>query len=246
VQLVDDHVAEVFKQLRPSRMVREDAGMHHVRIAEDEVRARSNRPPRVLRRVAVVGEDADLLARRRGERLGHRLQFGELILRERLRRKQVQRPAGRILQDGVENRHVVAQRLARRGRRDDHDVAAGERVPDRFRLMRIELFDPPLLKPPEKARIERLGERRVLRRHCRKAAHGGDVQIRGVRPLQGGTGVQALDTPSSLIKTLEGGFERAVPSPDRGFGTSGGRQGTGSCSNGSGFRLDGTVHAARW
>ena len=39
VQLVDDHVAETFEQLRPSRMVRQDPRMHHVGITEDDVRA---------------------------------------------------------------------------------------------------------------------------------------------------------------------------------------------------------------
>ena len=62
VQLVDDHVAQVLEQLRPARMVRQDARVHHVGIAEHEVRARPDRAAGVLRRIAVVGEDADLLA----------------------------------------------------------------------------------------------------------------------------------------------------------------------------------------
>ena len=76
-----------------------------------------------------------------GERLAHRLQLGELILRERLGRKQIQRAARRVLQDRVQDRRVVAERLARRRRRDDDDVAAGERVLDRLGLMRVELLD---------------------------------------------------------------------------------------------------------
>ena len=58
----------------------------------------------------------------------HLMQFGELILRERLRRKQIQRARRRILQDALEDRRVVAERLARRRRRDDDDVAPAERV----------------------------------------------------------------------------------------------------------------------
>ena len=141
VQLVDDHVAQVLEQLRPARMVRQDARVHHVGVAEHEVRARPDRPARVLRRVAVVGEDADLLAGRAVDRLAHRLQLGELILRERLGRKQIQRAARRILEDRVEHRRVVAERLARRRRRDDDGMPAGQRVLDRFRLMRVELLD---------------------------------------------------------------------------------------------------------
>src|SRR5436309_1622391 len=63
VQLVDDDVSKILEQLRPSRMVRQDARVQHVGIAQDEMRARPDRPPSVLRRVAVVGEHADLLAR---------------------------------------------------------------------------------------------------------------------------------------------------------------------------------------
>ena len=41
----------------------------------------------------------------------------------------------------MEDRRVVAERLARRRRRDDHDVAAGQRVVDRLGLMGVELGD---------------------------------------------------------------------------------------------------------
>jgi hypothetical protein len=92
---------------------------------------------RIVRRVAVVGEDADVAR----QRLAHRLQLGELILRQRLGREQVQRAARRVLQNRVEDRGVVAEGLARRGRRDDDRMAAGERVLDRLRLMRVELLD---------------------------------------------------------------------------------------------------------
>ncbi len=146
VQLVDDHVAEVLEQLRPARMVRQDARVHHVRIAQHELRARADRPPRVLRRVAVVREHADLFSRPGRDRFAHRLQLGELILRERFGREQIERAACRVLQDRVKHRRVVAQRLAGRGRRDDNDVAARERVVDRLGLVRIELSDPAGMK----------------------------------------------------------------------------------------------------
>ena len=133
-------------------MVRQDARVHHVGIAEHEVRARADRPPRVLRRIAVVGEHADPRRRRSvAMRLAHRLQLGELILRERLGRKQIQRAARRVLQDRVEHRRVVAERLARRGRRDDDDVAAGQRVLDRFGLVRVELMDAARRRAPASA-----------------------------------------------------------------------------------------------
>ncbi len=60
VQLVDDDELQVLEQLRPARMVRQDARVQHVGIAEHDVRLAANRAARVRRRVAVVGEDADL------------------------------------------------------------------------------------------------------------------------------------------------------------------------------------------
>ena len=147
VQLVDDHVAEVLEQLRPPRMVRQDARMHHVRIAQNQMRARANRPPGVLRRVAIVGEDANLRTSpapaetrpRVRDGFGHCVQFGELILRERLGWKQIQGAARGILQDRIQHGRVVAERLARRRRRDHHHVTAGERVLDRLGLVSVEL-----------------------------------------------------------------------------------------------------------
>ena len=62
VELVDDDEIEVLEQLRPSRMVRQDARMHHVGIAEHDVRAGADGAAGVLRRIAVVGVDADRIA----------------------------------------------------------------------------------------------------------------------------------------------------------------------------------------
>jgi hypothetical protein len=77
----------------------------------------------------------------RHRELGERVQLGELILRERLRRETGTARASRVLQDRVEHRRVVAQRLARRRRRDRDDVAPGEHVRERLGLVRVELLD---------------------------------------------------------------------------------------------------------
>ena len=52
------------KSLRPLRVVRQDARVQHVGVGQDDVRPRADGAPRVLRRVAVVGEDAELDVRR--------------------------------------------------------------------------------------------------------------------------------------------------------------------------------------
>ena len=173
--------------------------MHHVRIAEHEMRARADRPARVLRCIAVVGEHADPVPGSAIDRFAHHLQLGELILRERFRREKIQRATGRIPKNRIQNRRVVAQRLARRRRRDDDDVPAGEGVIDGVGLMRVEPIDAARLKRPRQAVIERGGKRRELGRHGGQLANSGDVQVRRV----GAVVIAPADS-------LQRGIERAV------------------------------------
>ena len=59
MQFVDDDVLQILEGLRPLGMVRQDAGMHHVWIREDHIRALADRAARVLRCIAVVRERLD-------------------------------------------------------------------------------------------------------------------------------------------------------------------------------------------
>ena len=93
---------------------------------------------------------------------GQLVQLGELILRERLGRKQIQRARRRIRQDRLKHRRVVAERLARRRRRRHDDVAAGEGVLDGRGLMRVELVDAASGERCAQPRVERVGQRRKL------------------------------------------------------------------------------------
>ena len=112
VQLVDDHEREVLEQLGPPGVVRKNARVHHVWIAEHDLRARADGAARVLGRVTVVGEDTDLLAARRGDGLSQAMQLGKLILGKGLGGKQIQRAARRVIENRVQDRRVVAQGLA--------------------------------------------------------------------------------------------------------------------------------------
>ena len=142
VQLVDDDETEVFEELRPSRMVRQDARVEHVGVAEHHVSAAADGAPGVLRRVAVVGEHAHLEPRGAGHLVGEGVQLGKLILRERLGREEIERAARRIADDGVEHRGVVAERLARGGGRGDDDVPPGQGVRHGFSLVHVEPREP--------------------------------------------------------------------------------------------------------
>ena len=200
MQLVDDDKAQVLEQLGPPGMVREDARVQHVGIAQHHVRTRANRPPRVLRRVAVIGEHADRVGALTGHQGRHLVQLRKLILRQGLRRKQIQAARGRIFQDAVEHGGVVAERFARGGGRDDHDVAAGQGVVDGIGLMGVQPVDAPRRKRLNQPRVERPGERRVRRVERRQLPHCRDVRIdrrdgAGGRARAGGGPRQRLRRP---------------------------------------------------
>ena len=59
---------------RVARMMREDARVHHVRVAEDHMRPRANRSTRVLRPLAVGSDHEQRVAE---NRLADRLEFRE-------------------------------------------------------------------------------------------------------------------------------------------------------------------------
>ena len=177
VQLVDDDELEVLEELRPSRMVRQDARVQHVGVAQHDVRARAHRTARVLRRVAVIGEDADVAAARAADALRQLMELGQLILRQRFRRKEIQRSRRRVAQDAVENRRVVTEGLARRRRRDDDGVPAGERVVDGLGLVKVELVDPAHAERVLEAGIESVRKRREDRRCRREPLDRRDVGV---------------------------------------------------------------------
>ena len=96
------------------------------------------------------------------------------ILRQRLRRVEIERACGRIGQQAVEDRQVVAERLAAGRRGDDRDMLAAQARGDRLGLMRIELADASRRHRLDEPGIEARRERRIARaarRHMRPAGH---------------------------------------------------------------------------
>ena len=59
VQFVDYDVAQILEDAGPASMVRQNAGVQHVRIGQDNVALLADGFARVAGRVTVVGEDAD-------------------------------------------------------------------------------------------------------------------------------------------------------------------------------------------
>ena len=133
--LVDHHEAEVRENVSPTVVMGKDSDVEHVGVREDHVRPLADLPAALRLRIAVVDRGTESFESKRAERPG-------LILRERLRRVEVERAVLRIACERVEDGQVEGERLARRGSRgDDQVLAAGSRVPGGA-LVRVERVDP--------------------------------------------------------------------------------------------------------
>ena len=119
-------------------MVRQDRRMEHVRIGHDDLPGGADRGADRGRRIAVVGRGDDRQSGRRRELP----ELRDLVLAERLGRKEEQRPSRRVLGDRLERGQGIAEGLARRGRRDHDDVLAGMDRIDGLGLVRVQPLDP--------------------------------------------------------------------------------------------------------
>ena len=165
VELVDDDVAQVLEEPDPLRVVRQDPRVEHVRVRQHHVGAGPDGAPRVLRGVPVVGVDAQL--RQRPRQL---LELRQLVLRERLRGEEVERPRRRLRQERLEDRQVVAERLAGRRRRHHDRVAALAEEVERLGLVRVQPLDPARPQRIREPGIDRVGNRDRLRGASREPA----------------------------------------------------------------------------
>ena len=156
VRLVDDDVAEVCQDVSPAVVVGEDADMEHVRVGEDDVRPLADLPAALARRVAVVDRRLESLQAELGQR-------PRLVLRERLRRVEVERPRLRLASDRVEDGKVECEGLSRRRPGGDDDVLAAPRGFPDLRLVAIEGGDAGRDERGRDARVEVVRQRLELR-----------------------------------------------------------------------------------
>ena len=172
VRLVDDDVAEVREDVSPAVVVREDADVEHVRVREDDVRPLADLPAPLARRVAVVDRGPEPLQPELRER-------ARLILRERLRRVEVERACLRLARDRVEDGQVERERLPRRGAGRDDDVLAALRGLPGLGLVSVERRDAGRDERGRDARVEVVRQRLELR-----LARGLDTRVRDLLALE--------------------------------------------------------------
>ncbi len=133
VCLVDDDPGEIGEHVAPLPMVGQHSDVQHVRVGEHQVRPGADRPPLLARCVSVVDGVSQEARPQRGQAAG-------LVLRERLRRVEVQRAGAPVVRQRVEHRQVEGERLPARGPGgDDRVTPACGGV--RLGLVRVELAD---------------------------------------------------------------------------------------------------------
>ncbi len=156
VGLVDDDDREVGEEVAPRAVVGQDPDVEHVGVREDQVRPPPDRRALLALRVAVVDRGPDLLLK------PELVQRPRLVLGERLRRVEVERPRTRVAAQHVERRQVEAQRLARRrAGRDDRRARPGRL--ERLGLVGVQLGDPGALEALADGGMEVGGDRREPR-----------------------------------------------------------------------------------
>ena len=166
VQLVDDDVAQPHEERRPALVRRQDPHVQHLGVGEHDVGVLARPRAVVARGVAVVGDGAEARNEPRAQR-------AELILGERLGREDQQRGVAPVLDDRRHDRHLVAERLSRRGPGRDDDAAAVAQRVDPGGLMRVQLLDPARRARAATSRCSGCCERRVTGRRARAALRGG-------------------------------------------------------------------------
>ena len=123
VGLVEHHVAELVKELRPALVCGKDADVQHVGIAEDDRRRATQLGALLVRRVAVVDRRDDA-----GD--AHLGQLAGLVLGERLGGEEEEGACLRLRGEGFEDGELVAEALAaRRSGAHDQVLAGRERIP---------------------------------------------------------------------------------------------------------------------
>ena len=194
VRLVDHDVAQLLEELEPLRVMRQDRRVEHVRVGDHDLARAANGRSNGRRRIAVVDAGRDLQLGCRGEPA----EGCQLVLAERLGREQVQRASRWILRDGVQDRQVVAQRLARRGGRDDDDVLAALQGVERVGLVGVEHLDALSVERSHQALVEPIRKRRRDSLALRQDTVG-DKGIGDVLVAQ--QALESSDDPGRLIQS---------------------------------------------
>jgi len=140
VHLVENDKTQIAQKGPPRRVIRQDAYVQHVRVADEDARTRPCRRARRRGAIAIVRGYPTWIQAQRRQVAGKALL---LIMREGLGGEKQQGLLG-AFQEPLQNRKLVTQRLARGSRRHHDGVLPAQRQCQRLRLVCIE----PMYAPP--------------------------------------------------------------------------------------------------
>ena len=104
MQLIDDDIAQVFKEFGPFGMVRQNPGVQHVGIGKDDVGALPDGASRILRGIAIVGKGAQI----RAHGFDQPVNVIQLVFRKCLGGEKVKGSRPRFGREPVQHRQAVA------------------------------------------------------------------------------------------------------------------------------------------
>ena len=171
MDLVNDDIAQVLKQFDPLGMMRQDAGVQHVRVGNHDMAGLPHGLAGSGGRVPVIGIGFDIHA----HALDHVIQFADLIRGQGLGREKIERAGVLVLQNGGQHRQVIAHGFAGSGGRDHGHVLSPGGGLQALCLVSIQAVDAAFGKHRNQPGIQAVRERGRLRRPGRNNLPPGDV-----------------------------------------------------------------------
>ena len=157
MHLIHNNVFQIFKELNPKCVMRQNALVQHIRICYDNVPAAANGSPCGFRGVTIEGESFNI-----HPKVAHdAVDFVHLVLAQGFGGKKVQGPGLRIAQDGVQYRQIVTEGFTTGGRRRYNKGPTGRSQLNSFRLMTVQLIYSPTAHHLHKSGIQTFGIRSV-------------------------------------------------------------------------------------
>ena len=153
-------------------MLRQQPGVQHIRVSEEQRGAIAQLAPQRCRGIAVI-HPREHVAQPGGSQ--RRAAPAKLILAKRLAGKEQQRPLLRIAQQHLQQRRQVAERFPRRRAGDNQRMLPRPHGIQRLCLVRIEPADPARAQPILNRRCQRLTRLAIHRLPYRRLAHIGDL-----------------------------------------------------------------------
>ena len=118
MQFVNNDILQVRKELLPLGVMRQDSGVQHIRVGDDNMPLLADGLTRVIRGIAVIGERLDI-----GLQIADQPHdLVHLVLGQGLRREEIEGASLRLIENPLQDGEIVAEGLAAGGRGHQNHV----------------------------------------------------------------------------------------------------------------------------